>query len=79
MTLKEFMTVGGSAHVELYNGRDGKLVAKTVNSLKKYETVTVLAVYPKIKTLSDGRTSYTYFYAYGRAADIDRIKKEEQK
>lgn len=76
MKLKEFMEVCRHNEIRLYSGRTGKLVAKTIDGLKKYAEVEISesSVYCKIDAGRDGTYARPYLFVFGRHSDIEKIK-----
>lgn len=74
MTLKELREVCRGNIIELHSGKDGRLIASSLATLDKYNSVKVLSVYPKIKTDKDELWAKAYLYVFGDENDIKKIK-----
>ena len=75
MKLQELMTVVGYSQIELASGYDGRVVAKSRDTLEKFGEVEVLSIYPKIRVNREGDWARPYLYVFGNARDIDKIKR----
>lgn len=76
MKLKEFLDVTyRDCRIELHSAYDGRLVASTRDSLEKYGEITVKNIRPLMKVSKDGIFATPYIYVYGRAYEINEVKK----
>lgn len=75
MKLHELMKVAKHCQIDLVSGHDGRVVAKSQNTLEKYGDVEVLSVYPKIRINSYSDNAQPYLYVFGDANDIAKTKK----
>ena len=75
MKLRDLMEVSPYIQIELASGRDGRIVAKSRDTLEKYGDVEVLSIHPKIRVNREGDWALPYLYVFGNARDIDKIKK----
>ncbi len=79
MKLSELMNECDYAtEIELHNARDGRLVANTPKSLKKYGTVEVIGFHPQLKMSSDGKLARPFLYVWGHSCDIQDVKEKEK-
>lgn len=78
MKLKEILAVCPNSRIHLHSGFDGKLVAKTKNSLEAFSEVEVLSIYPKIECHKEADFAYPYLYVFGNSRDIADIKKARE-
>lgn len=79
MTLKELREVCRHAPVELYDSKNGRLVAATVKSLDKYDSVEVCSAYPKIKLSRFDDSAHSFLYVFGSYTDICDVKRGNKK
>ena len=80
MKLKDILELDNSQVIELHDGFDGKMIAKSKSSLWKYGEVEVLAIYPSVKVdkpLDIVQTISLFLFVYGDHNDIEKVKKYE--
>ena len=62
MTLGDLLEIVKYSPIHLHSGYNGKLIAYTRNSLKKFVSVRILSAYPKIKCARDEDYAAPYLY-----------------
>lgn len=79
MTVNELCKIAEYSNIELHNGFDGKKVATSSSSIKKFGEARVLSVHPEIKVNKySPYFAQAFLYVYVDARDVAQIKREEK-